>query len=95
MEKTVRSSDFQRGKTGVASFISAWLRKKEILSTKYVGEVSKETFSPHPYSLSDGFSLQKEPGRDFVILNFTDPHFADYDIRTWMAIPATRTKPPG
>jgi hypothetical protein len=31
------------------------------------------------------FTLNKTPGKDFVILNITDPHFADYDIRALMA----------
>ncbi len=36
-------------------------------------------------------TIKKQSGRDFVILNLTDIHYSDYDIRFWMSLAAERT----
>ena len=58
----------------------AILFRHEIENTDYVGAVSEETWSPEDvYSLEDTVILQKEPGKDFVVMNITDIHMCDYD----------------
>lgn len=66
--------------------------RKEILAAKYSGEPSQEVFDPSAAFDADGvFTLEKQPDRDFVILNITDTHFSDYDYRTLFAFDAERT----
>lgn len=72
--------------------IYALLHKNEILSTDYIGEASTDVWSADDeYKLEDTFVLTKEAGEDFVILNFTDMHFADYDYRAFTAFLASAT----
>ena len=72
--------------------IQALLHKNDIINTKYIGEESTDTWSAQDeYRLEDTFVLTKEADKDFVILNFTDPHFADYDYRAFTAFLASAT----
>ncbi len=83
--------EYQR-MTGLVPAIKALIHKDEIMATKYIGEVSAETWSAEDeYSVDDTTVLTKESGEDFVILNITDIHFADYDERAWMAFSAIAT----
>ena len=91
MNKTVYSNEFDKMRAGYSGIINAYLKKNTLLNTQFVGRPSDETFLMHPYSAADAFTLKKSADRDFIILNFTDPHFADLDVRTWMAIPASHT----
>lgn len=70
----------------------ALFHMKEIKETDYIGEESTDVWSPDDeYKLENTFVLQKEEGKDFVILNFTDMHFADYDYRAFTAFLASAT----
>ncbi len=89
---TLNDSSYNRnGKSGFSLFANAWKNKRKLIRSKFTGKISPEIFEPHVYSKDDAFELIKPKDREFVILNFTDPHFADYDVRTLMAIPAART----
>ncbi len=73
----------------LSRFLHAFSHQKEIKNTRFTGTVSDEIFDPdHPVQTA---VLKKEKDKDFIILNITDPHFSDYDIRTLLAIPAART----
>ena len=65
---------------GFINGVSAFLRLNNGGKTRFIGVPSTETAED-----DCAFTLQKEPGRDFVILNITDPHFADCDVRALMA----------
>lgn len=60
--------------------ITAYLDRSNRIKERYIG-------TPCFESADDDcvFTLQKHPGKDFVILNITDPHFADNDVRALMA----------
>ncbi|HBL41615.1 MAG TPA: hypothetical protein DDY98_08740 [Ruminococcaceae bacterium] len=76
----------------LSRFVHAFLHETETKNAKFVGTVSDEAFNPNArYDLSETAVLKKEKDKDFIILNITDPHFSDYDIRTLLAIPAART----
>lgn len=91
----VSASDTAGGYVRMATFkeaIYALLNKNTILNTDYIGEPSTDVWSADDvYNLDDTFVLQKEEGKDFVILNFTDMHFADYDYRAFTAFLASAT----
>lgn len=92
---TAFASDTAGGYERMATFreaIHALFNMKTILNTEYIGEVSTDTWSPDDvYDIDDTFILQKEEGKDFVILNLTDMHFADYDYRAFTAFLASAT----
>ncbi len=72
--------------TGLKAAIEALLNKNEIISEKFVGEVSDYNWTPSDeFSLDDTVILKKEKDKDFVILNITDTHFSDYDFRAFTA----------
>ncbi len=75
-------SDFNRWKHSVSfgNGAKAFAERKQRRNERYIGAPCTETAESDCV-----FTLQKQPGRDFVILNITDPHFADYDIRAVMA----------
>lgn len=76
--------------TGFKSAVEAFFNMGTVLNTKYTGTVSDESWDEtQEYSLEDTVVLKKEKGKDFVILNLSDVHFADYDIRTFMTLPTT------
>ena len=78
--------------TGLSQAINALINKKEIINTDYVGEVSAEVFDPSAeYSLDDTAVVIKEKDKDFVILNLTDIHVADYDYRAFTAFDTLAT----
>ncbi len=82
---TAGSADYEKT-TGLKEAIDALFSKKEILNTKYVGDVSTYTWDPYDsFTLDDTVILTKEKGKDFVILNLTDTHFADYGYRAFTA----------
>ncbi len=78
---------------------SIW--KRELGFSKWAGSVKdrdnrrKERFigipGEQPANDEHIFALQKEKNRDFVILNITDTHFADYDARALMAAAESHT----
>lgn len=71
---------------GVIKQIRAYKRREEFLHTRYIGAPCTESSSEDCV-----FTLQKQPDRDFIILNITDPHFADNDIRALMAYTESAT----
>lgn len=78
--------------TGLRQAIYALLHKDEIMSTRYEGAVSDETWSAQDeYSLENTAVVIKQRDRDFTILNLTDLHFADYDERAFMAFDTIAT----
>lgn len=71
---------------GFSEAVSALLNKTDITNEKFIGETSSETWSENEeYKLEDTVILKKEKDKDFVILNITDTHFADYDFRAFTA----------
>ena len=75
--------------TGLVPFFESLVNKETILDTEYIGEVSDEEWdSTQEYSFEDTIVLKKEKDKDFVILNITDAHFADYGEKI-IYIPAT------
>lgn len=78
--------------TGLPQAINALIHMKKIMYTDYVGEVSTEVFDPSAeYSLEDTCVVIKEKDKDFVVLNLTDIHVADYDYRAFTAFEALAT----
>ncbi len=79
------SDDYVRS-TGLKEAVNSLVNKEEILSTEYKGEESTYHWdSSEEYSIENTVVLKKEKGEDFVILNITDTHFADYDYRAFTA----------
>ena len=77
---------------GPAAALRNLLRVKKERRVRYVGIPSAERFSEEtPFTRDECFVLKKPKNRDFVILNITDPHFADYDYRFLTAFAASRT----
>lgn len=82
---TLGSDDYVKS-TGLKEAINALINKNEITETEYKGEISNSKWdSSMEYSIDDTIVLKKEKGKDFVILNITDTHFADYDYRAFTA----------
>lgn len=78
--------------TGLSQAIYSLFHMKQILETDYVGEVSTEVFDPSDeYHLKDTSVVIKEKDKDFVILNLTDIHVADYDYRAFTAFESLAT----
>jgi len=72
--------------------VNALVHKNEIIDTKYFGEAGLDKWSPGDlYEPENIAVVMKEKGKDFIILNLTDIHFSDYDIRAWMAFPTIAT----
>ncbi len=79
-------------KTKASGALNALRNKREIIAAQYCGEPSAEIWNAaDKYSIGDTAVLVKENGGDFIILNITDIHFSDYDIRALMAFPAMAT----
>lgn len=79
-------SDTYVKSTGLKEAINALINKNEITETEYKGKISSSKWdSSMEYSIDDTIVLKKEKGKDFVILNITDTHFADYDYRAFTA----------
>lgn len=78
--------------TGLPQAINALFHMIEIMNTDYVGEVSTEVFDPSAeYRLENTAVVIKDKDKDFVILNLTDIHVADYDYRAFTAFEAFAT----
>ncbi len=72
--------------SGLSQAISALTDKSKILSTEYKGEVSTYKWdNTQEFNLDDTVILTKDKNKDFVVLNITDTHFADYDYRAFTA----------
>ena len=71
--------------TGLKEAIRSWLNYKQELSTSYVGETSDEVWGG-AFTYDNMVTIQKDPEKDFVILNLTDNHFGDYDYRRFTAL---------
>lgn len=79
------NADYEKT-TGLKAAIDALINKNEIITEKYIGEVSDYVWnSSDEFSLDDTVILKKEKNKDFVILNITDTHFSDYDYRAFTA----------
>lgn len=77
---------------GLKEALYALFHMHEILNTEYIGTPSTDTWSADDtYRLEDTAVVTKKSGEDFVILNFTDTHFADYDYRAFTAFLASAT----
>lgn len=58
----------------------AVFNREKLENTEYVGEVSKDAWDEaEEYRLENTVILTKDPNRDFVIMNLTDIHMADFD----------------
>jgi len=58
---------------------NAIVNREKIQNTKYEGAVSDYTWSEDiPYHLEDHAVIQKDPNKDFVVMNVADIHLADY-----------------
>lgn len=58
---------------------NAIVNRDEIINTKYQGAVSDYVWSEDlPYRLEDHAVIQKDPDKDFVVMNVTDIHLSDY-----------------
>lgn len=59
--------------------VHAIVNRDRILDTDYVGTVSDYTWSEDlQYRLEDHAVIQKDPDKDFVVMNVTDLHLSDY-----------------
>lgn len=67
-------SDYSKRFTA-ARFTEMLLNKTKVVSAKYDDKPADSDESEEP------FVFNKKKGTDFIILNITDPHFSDYDIR--------------
>lgn len=66
-------------KSGWQRAVYALIHRDEIINTKYVGTVSDYVWSPDlNYRVEDRAVVQKNPNKDFVIMNVTDLHLSDY-----------------
>jgi len=82
----ILSSRILKRDTGLIKAAAALKNKQDILKTKYIGRKASAQDEQN-----EVFTLEKTSGKDFVILNLTDMHFADYDIRAFMAFTETLT----
>lgn len=65
--------------TGWQRTLYAIINRDEILNTKFVGEVSEDTWTAEEeYKLENTAVVQKTPGEDFVVMNVADLHMSDY-----------------
>ncbi len=87
---TAYSNEYAK-QTSLKEAINAFLHMNEIKNSKYIGEKSKEAWNGEAIDLGSFATFTKKNGRDFVILNITDPHFADYDYRAFFAFQGTAT----
>ena len=71
--------------TGFREAIRSWLNRSKELHTRYVGEVSDEVWGG-AFTYDNMVMLKKSKDKDFVILNFTDNHYGDYDYRRFTAL---------
>ena len=61
---------------------TAWavMNRDKLHNTEFTGTVSTDTWSEtDAYTLENTAVLQKEPGKDFVVMNLTDLHLTDLD----------------
>ena len=66
--------------TGLRQGTYAVLNREKLENTEFVGQQSADSWDENdPYSLENTAVLQKQPGKDFVVLNLTDIHMADFD----------------
>ena len=85
------SENYQK-QTGLRAAIAALLNKEAVLAQKNVGAADGYRWSPSDtFRLADTVILKKQPGKAFRILNFSDPHFSDYDYRAWLAFEGEAT----
>ena len=89
--KEIGTEEYLKSRLPQATAFYKWTHKKEILQNRFCGEKAGDVWTPHDYSDADAQTLIKQTGKEFTVLNITDPHFADYDVRTLMAIPAAKT----
>ncbi|MBQ7654479.1 MAG: metallophosphoesterase, partial [Clostridia bacterium] len=62
--------------------IDTYKNEEEITQTRFVGEVSDYTWSKDDvFDINDTVMVKKEKDRDFVVLNISDIHFADYEAK--------------
>lgn len=71
--------------TGFKQGLDSLLHFKDILNTSFEGSPSEETWGG-TFTRDDMVIVEKDPDKDFVILNLTDMHFGDYDMRRLFAL---------
>ena len=75
----ISANDFEE-QSGWRRIAYAVFNRSKLEKTEYVGEVSKDTWQEtEEYRLENTVILQKEAGKDFVVMNLTDIHMADFD----------------
>lgn len=58
----------------------AVIHREELSNTDFIGTESTDIWSPEDeYKLEDHVILWKDPDKDFVVMNLTDLHMADWD----------------
>ena len=77
--------------TGWQRWLYSVTNAEKIKDTKYVGTVSTDTWSEtDEYRLEDHAILQKDPNKDFVVMNVTDLHMSEYDYTYLNSVVANR-----
>ncbi len=78
--------------TAVRRAIDRLLERDAPTQEYYEGEPSRETWSAgDEYRPEDTAVLEKEPGREFTILNLADIHFSDYGYRLLFSVNGEQT----
>ena len=66
--------------TGWQRWLYATTHAEQIKNTEFVGQPSSDTWDEaDQYRLTDHAVIQKDPNRDFVVMNLTDFHISEYD----------------
>lgn len=77
---------------GWQRWLYAALHAEEIKNTNFVGQPSGDTWNEaDAYRLEDHAVLQKDPNRDFVVMNLTDFHISEYDYTYLNNVMANRS----
>ena len=83
---TVQSPEYKR-QTKPGEYISVLFNKKKITSEKFTGAVSQEKFDISlEYTDDYAFTLYKEKGENFTVLNLADIHFSDFGYRVLFSL---------
>lgn len=78
--------------TGWQRWLYAATHAQQIKDTNYVGKVSTDRWSEtDEYRLEDHAVIVKDPNRDFVVMNLTDFHLAEYDYTYLNNVKANRS----
>ena len=78
--------------TGWQRWLYATTHAEQIKNTEFVGQPSTDTWDEaDQYRLQDHAVIQKDPNRDFVVMNLTDFHISEYDYTYLNNVMANRS----